>query len=226
MKLRDIRVVMPAVVAAAAALSGCMGPTYGTGKTAGEQLVSDLDGMLSLGPTNKADISYTPRAELVRPSDKSVLPAPQNAVDAASDPNWPESPETRSARIKAAADARETGGTVQPDVLLADKEGITDEQIEANTNGRGSRRSQDRDSGSPLSPQELNSGREAFKARLQASQQGSPKQRRYLSEPPIDYRQPSAGAPVGDPGPDESVKEAKLKKKGGFFDGLKNLNPF
>lgn len=226
MKLGEIRVAgVVTVVAAGAALAGCLGPTYGTGKTSGEQLVSDIDGMLSLGSTNKADISYTPRAELIRPKDKSVLPTPQDAVDATNNPNWPESPERRSARIQAEADAREAGGgPVSPDVLLADKEGVSDEERAGNTVAR--RRIRDRDSGSPISPQELNAGRDAFKKRLVESQQGSPAQRKYLSEPPVNYRQPSASAPVGDPGVDESVKEAKLKKKGGFLSGLKNLNPF
>lgn len=226
MKLREIRVAgIVTVVSAGAALTGCLGPTYGTGKTSGEQLVSDIDGMLSLGSPNKAAISYTPRAELVRPKDKSVLPPPQDAADEAGNPNWPESPEKRSARIRAEADARQSGDSpVSPDVLLADKEGVSEEEKAANSASRRSVR--DRDSGSPLSPDELNSGRDAFKKKLAESRQGSPVQRKYLSEPPVDYRQPSANAPVGDPGVDESVKEAKLKKKGGFFSGLKDLNPF
>jgi hypothetical protein len=226
MKLREIRVTGTlAASLAAVALTGCVGPTYGTGKTAGETIISDLDGMLALGSTNKEAISYNPRAELVRPKDTSVLPPPREGVNAANDPNWPESPEVRSARIKAAADARDTGGTVSPDVLLARKEGIGDDQIARNTNGGNSRISNDRGR-TTLSPQELDSSREAFKQRLKDSKQGSPTNRKYLSEPPVAYRQPAASAPVGDPGIDEKVKEARLTKKKGIGESLRSILPF
>lgn len=201
-----------------------MGPTYGTGKTAGAQMVSDLDGMLTLGSSNKEPISYNPRAELVKPKDTSILPPPRDGVSAENDPSWPESPEVRSARIKAAADARDTGGAVSADVMVSRKEGITEEQIAANTYGTD-RLSSERGR-TTLSPDELNSGREAFKKRLQESKQGSPTQRKYLSEPPVAYRQPAASAPVGDPGVDEKVKEAKLNKKKGFGETLRGILPF
>lgn len=231
MKMREIRLATSVlgVAAAALALSGCIGPTYGTGKTAGEQLVSDLDGMFSLGSTNEGEaISYAPRAELVKPKDTSILPPPRDSVDSANDPNWPESPEVRSARIKAAADRRNAeSDIVQAEVALADKEGITDAQIAANS---GSGSFDGRMGGDPtdhlLTPQELDSGREAFKEKLRQSKQGSPTQRKYLSEPPIAYRQPAATAPVGDPGVDERVKEAKLKKNTGLGEKLRNLLPF
>ena len=226
MKLREIRATGTLAVSLAAfALGGCMGPTYGTGKTAGETMVSDLDGMLSLGPKNKEPISYTPRAELVKPKDVSVLPPPREGINAENDPNWPESPEVRSARIKAAADARDTGGAVSADVMVSRKEGISEDVIAANTNNRRAE-SETENGKTTLSPDQLESGREAFKKRLQESNQGSPTQRKYLSEPPVAYRQPASTAPVGDPGVDEKVKEAKLNKKKGFGETLKSLLPF
>src|SRR5690606_32490863 len=52
----------------ALALSGCMGsPTYGTDKTANEQLIEDLTGVLALGPKRQPQIEYQPRPELVKP---------------------------------------------------------------------------------------------------------------------------------------------------------------
>ncbi|MDZ7823654.1 MAG: hypothetical protein U5K75_06150 [Ahrensia sp.] len=45
-------------------ISGCLGPTYGTGKTAGEHLVDDLGGVLSLAPkTPAAQIDYKSRPD-------------------------------------------------------------------------------------------------------------------------------------------------------------------
>ena len=226
MKLREIRAASTIAVSLAAfGLAGCMGPTYGTGKSAGAQMVSDLDGMLMLGSTNKEPISYTPRPELVKPASKDVLPPPREGVNAENDPNWPESPEVRSARIKAAADARDTGGAVSADVMVSRKEGISEDVIAANTNNRRAE-SETENGKTTLSPDQLESGREAFKKRLQESNQGSPTQRKYLSEPPVAYRQPASTAPVGDPGVDEKVKEAKLNKKKGFGETLKSLLPF
>lgn len=227
MKLREIRATGTIAVSLAAfALGGCIGPTYGTGRTAGETMVSDLDGMLSLGPKNKEPISYTPRAELVKPKDVSVLPPPRDSVNAENDPNWPESPEVRSARIKAAADAKDTGGAVSADVMISKKEGISEEAIASNTYGKNLDRQNSERGRTTLSPDELESGRDAFKKRLQESKQGNPTQRKYLSEPPVAYRQPAATAPVGDPGVDEKVKEAKLTKKKGFGETLRGILPF
>jgi hypothetical protein len=230
MKLRETRIQARgiAVAAMALALTGCVGPTYGTGKTAGEQMLGDLDGMLSLGATKdeaKA-ISYAPRAELVKPTDTSVLPPPRDSVSAENDPNWPESPEVRSARIKAAADAREGGrDVISADVAISDKEGVTQEQIAANSRV-SSPPVHDR-AKTTMSPEELDSSRGAFQARLRESKQGSPTTRKYLSEPPVAYRQPAASAPVGDPGVDERVKEARIKGDDeGIGSKLRNLLPF
>ena len=51
------------------ALSGCMGsPTYGTDKTASEQLVGDLSSALSFSPPKRDPIEYKPRPALVKPA--------------------------------------------------------------------------------------------------------------------------------------------------------------
>ena len=70
--------------------------------------------------------------------------------------------------------------------------------------------------------------RREYQTRLQETQQGSSKTRKYLSEPPLDYRQAAADAPTGELGEDEYKKERRLKrearKKSGF--SLSDLNPF
>ncbi|KAB0682604.1 hypothetical protein [Aureimonas leprariae] len=217
-----------AMIGATALLSGCLGPTYGTGKSAGTQLFDDLDGMLALGSTNKQDIDYSPRAELVRPTNRSVLPQPQEAASAANSPNWPESPEARSARIRAAADAQSSDGAIPPDQLMADKEGISEEQKARNTVGNGKRWApMDDRKTNVLPPDQLSAGRDQFKKRLAEAQQGSPAQRKYLSEPPLAYRQPAATATAGDPGEDEEVKERRMKGKDqSLLSKLAKLNPF
>ncbi|MEM8541777.1 MAG: hypothetical protein AAGF25_12555, partial [Pseudomonadota bacterium] len=49
------------IVGLAGAVSGCFGPTYGTGKTSGAQLMEDLGDSLSLGKKNRTRIEYAPR---------------------------------------------------------------------------------------------------------------------------------------------------------------------
>ena len=50
-------------------LTGCMGPTYGTDKTSGEQLIDDLGNAVMIQPDNKdaKKIRYQPRGSLVVP---------------------------------------------------------------------------------------------------------------------------------------------------------------
>ena len=86
--------------AGAFALSGCLGPTYGTDKPAMSQFMDDLGSSMSLGRKGQRTvIDYKPRPGLVEPNDKSVLPPPQQNIAEAS-PEWPESPEERLRRIK------------------------------------------------------------------------------------------------------------------------------
>lgn len=88
------------LVTVAAAVSGCFGPTYGTGKTAGAHLANDIGESLSLGKKNRTRIEYAPRPEIVQPADTTSLPAPQQKIAETSD-EWPETPEQKRARILA-----------------------------------------------------------------------------------------------------------------------------
>lgn len=212
------------LLAAAPALSGCLGPTYGTGKSQGETLFDDLNNVVSLGSSKTGEIAYSPRPELVRPENTSVLPPPQPTRNTTSDPNWPESPEQRAARRQAAA--YQGDGPVPADVASARKEGVTQEYLDR-TRGSGYDFTSD-DDPQILTPGELRGRGELMRERLKASQQGSPTQRRYLSEPPLDYRKPAASAPVGEPGLDESVKQRRLRGSSGegFGSKLRELLPF
>lgn len=195
---------------AGAALSGCMGsPTYGTDKTAGEQLVGDVSSILSLAPPERAPISYKPRPELVKPvkGSAAVLPVPQESIAEAGNPAWPESPEQKRARLRADADEhRDDPGwrpSIDSDMARASAR-PTEKNPVMNTRhletgvepvGTGSSAAQSA----------------AFRKKLAESKQGNPDRRNFLSEPPLDYRQASAAAPVGDLGEDELKKERRLK---------------
>lgn len=89
------------LVALSVAVSGCFGPTYGTGKTTGQHLADDLGNSLSLGRKNPAPrIEYAPRPTIVQPADTTNLPAPQEKISETSE-EWPETQEQKRARILA-----------------------------------------------------------------------------------------------------------------------------
>ncbi len=193
------------VAISAVALSGCMGmaPTYGTGKPADTQLIEDVTGMFSLAPEKKAQIDYKPRPELVKPADpkNAALPAPQdNIVTASAGGAWPESPEARLARIRADATAKRDELGFEPEV---------DMPIEKNRRMLRATRGDDVNmDGSTVS---IEKQRKEFNERLAMNKQGSPTERRYLSEPPLEYRAPAATAPTDDVGEDEWKKEKRRK---------------
>jgi hypothetical protein len=188
-------------------LAGCMGsPTYGTDKTATEQLANDVTGILSLAPKRREPIDYKPRPDLVRPGNITALPPPQQNVATSSNPAWPESPEQRLARIRAEATANQNNPTydspIVPDVAMNSPAPTSRGPV-----GR-SQHFQDSGIGAAGSRAEQ---RAAYKQRLIETKQGSETNRKYLSEPPLTYRQPSANAPADELGEPEWKKERRAK---------------
>jgi hypothetical protein len=206
-------------VASSLMLAGCMGsPTYGTDKTATEQLASDVTGILSIAPKRRDPIDYKPRPDLVKPAPgaAAALPAPQDSVTVASNPSWPESPEQRRARIRAEATANQNNpnydSPVVSDVAVASAASSSSSSFGLPAKG------DDSGSNQSIRRPEFKNTREAYKKRLAETKQGSETSRKYLSEPPLTYRQPAATAPVDDIGEDEFKKErrarAAARKKG------------
>ena len=189
-------------------LTGCIGsPTYGTDKSAGAQLASDITGMLSPAPKRREPIDYKPRPELVKPAPgtkTAALPPPQASVAATSNPQWPESPEQARARFRAEATANQDDpnyrSPIVQDVALAQPSG--DPTL---SNHRGE------DSGVNAG-KNMRATRKEFNRRLADTKQGSPNTRKYLSEPPLAYRQAAETAPVGDIGEDEWQKDRRAKR--------------
>lgn len=223
MNLNERITVLSALVASLA-LAGCTSsPTYGTDKTAGSQLLNDVSSIASFGPKRKEQIAYNPRPELVRPATGSAaqLPAPQSNVVAANNSNWPESPEMRRKRIRDTATDNQNNPNFVPevenDLPVAKSTGRPETGIYG-------------DRTPPVVPagkSRQDQGAE-FRARRLASTAGSPTTRRYLSEPPVEYRQPAATAATNELGEDEAKKErerkAKARKEKGF--SFKNLIPW
>ncbi|MGB3503615.1 MAG: hypothetical protein WBA44_18480 [Mesorhizobium sp.] len=198
------------VLVAAFAVSGCVGmaPTYGTGKAADTQLMEDVSGMFSLAGAAKTgpQIDYKPRPELVKPAPgttQAALPAPQdNIVTAAAGSQWPESPEQRRARIRATATANQDNANFEPEVAPAVA------SASSRSGFRATRGSDVDINGSSISTK---TQRDDFNKRLAQSRQGSASERRYLSEPPLEYRVPAATAATDDVGEDEWKKDRRRK---------------
>ena len=204
------------LLVAGAMLSGCMGaPTYGTGTPADQQLLTDVSDMFSLAPKDDKKIDYKPRPELVKPApgtEVAALPAPQDNIVTASSNSavWPESPEARRARVRAEATEKRDDPNFEPEIAM------NYEKPNNSVNSRYLYRGNvEILKGTGPEKQQ----RADFNKRLAENKQGSATSRKYLSEPPLEYRVPAETAAVGDVGEDEWKKERRRKaghtKKGG-----------
>jgi hypothetical protein len=166
-----------------------------------------VSNLASFGARNKQRIDYKPRPDLVKPATGEVatLPPPQESVAQAGDPNWPESPEARRKRLRDEATANQDNPNyVSPIASDGPVATSSSSKLLASPNSRAADRAS---RGSSLTAEQ---SKELIKQRQQAKT-GSPTSRRYLSEPPIEYRQAASTAPVGDLGEDEARKERERK---------------
>ena len=183
---RHIR-VLGGLLGGSLLLTGCMGPTYGTDKTAGEQLIDDLGNAVMIQPDNKdaKKIRYQPRGGLVVPSDKSALANPQQSVSSKDNLEWLENPEDMRERLRAEADENSDNPRYRSPLITqnaTNRKLSTAEQTEAYREAR----------------------------RLQMGAYSD--KRRFLSDPPLDYRRmpEEATADLGEP---EKQKERRRKKE-------------
>jgi hypothetical protein len=188
---RELRLAagIAAILAGGLVLSGCIGgPTYGTDKTAGEHLLDDLGSAVSLAPAKKDPVKYQPRPGLVLPPQQQqtdLVEPQQSLASREANPAWVESPEETRARLRDEADANKNDPNyVSP---LA----------KANANGRR------------LSAKEQ---QEAYREARKIEQGAYSDKRRFLSDPPLEYRRLPEGSEV-DLGEPEKDKERRRKKE-------------
>ncbi len=194
---------------AAAVLSGCVGsPTYGTDKTASQQLFEDVTGVISTdalsGKSRESEIAYKPRPELVRPASLEVLPEPQSEIVASGNSAWPESPEQRRARLRAEATANQENPNYRSPIVMG-----------------GSFRAPGAETADATPEQ-----RAELLRRKREANQGSAESRKYLSEPPVTYRRPNETAPADDLGEDEWKKQKRGKAAAGKSSSWRDLLPW
>lgn len=196
-----------AMAAGLIALSACTGTsTYGTGKTQEAQLLEDIGGIAMIGSKkDKPQIDYMSRPGLVKPTD-SQLPPPAEGVPGA-DGNFPQNPEQRRlALLKEIEEAEKNGEALPQEVIAMRKAAITRPGDPGYINP-----AEDKVSGR-LDAKEEKAAREAFlkrQAEIKGATGAAP--RRYLTEPPQEYRTPKQTAEIGNVGEKEHDPFAKKK---------------
>jgi hypothetical protein len=196
-------------------------PTYGTDKTANEQLFGDLSNALSFSPPRKDHIDYNPRPALVRPApgQKETLPPPQDNITQTASAEWPESPEQRRARLRADAAAHENDPSYESGIVDdVQTDPVAVRKALAESGSSHPPRWQPGDSGAGAKAR-----REQIAKQLAEGKQGDPTTRKYLSEPPLAYRVPADTAPQNDIGEDEAKKARRLKKEAAAKSGKKGM---
>lgn len=186
--IEKYRVAGTLIVLSALALSasGCMGPRYGTDKTATEQFVDDLGDAASLSPAKRTTLAYQPRGPLVKPADDKTLIAPEKNLASKDNPQWVESPEEARNRLKAEADENRDNGSYRSPLAVSVTEGKA------------------------LSPEQQ---RQAFRDARKVQDGRYSDRRRFMSDPPLDYRKVDDPAKLSDLGESEVAKEKRRKKE-------------
>jgi hypothetical protein len=195
-------------VAIALSLAGCMGATYGTGKPTGLQTIEDIAGIASLSGGSKEKIDYAPRPKVVAPPQTAQLPPPQDASTATQlSANWPQDPDVTAAKIKAAGEASGGEGIYGPNFRLP--RGSTPQAtapIEPNVHPQ--ERARQEAMASANDPATVRKRFAEAKGVIAVDSAGNPV-RRYLSDPPNEYRMPDPNEPVAIP--DKKATKKKWK---------------
>lgn len=193
--------------------AGCGPATYGTGQAPEVAIFNEMSGGL-LSRKEKPKIDYQPRAPLVLPSSTEQLPPPVESAQTAN-PDWPVD---RDAEV-AKATARAEDDDPFNDVNQAEYRRL--KPLGAVFAGRGGpsapTNSANQDNGKSDYYSEIVNGksrREEFRKALADSKgYGRTTERRYLTDPPLAYRQAEGGEP-GEPPPQPT------RKKRNFFSRL------
>lgn len=193
---------------AAAISTGCVGgTTYGTGTSHEEQTIKAVSNIFSLRTKDQAKIDYSARPDLVMPAESASLPQPLEIEQSTSNTDWPETPEQRIARIRGDAVEADSNDNLPIEELLRKKEGIAVAK-------RQSRKNSDHDGNAFIDVLKNGGDEEGTEARKRRAQlaYSTGAKRKYLTEPPTEYRTPAATAVAGDLGYSKEELDAIEKK--------------
>jgi hypothetical protein len=209
-------VLVPAALLAPVLLAGCaMTSTYGTGHSPEVAMFSEMTGGLLDKNEKKEPIEYQPRAPLVMPpagdpttvaSLSAPLPPPMETASAVS-ADWPMDPSERIGASSGSATAYNMQSEYERLRPLADA--FPEQERRAPPRGEDFGKQDYYDT-----IVNSRSQREEFSKALAESKGFSRTERRFLTDPPLTYREPVATAPTGEVALEEGVKK---KKKGNFL---------
>ena len=201
---------------AAITLAGCTGgTTYGTGTSHEAATIKSLGSMLSL-KKEKKNITYNSRPELVMPANKNILPQPVKQQALGVDQEWPETPEQRIANVSGAAPApdynnRSSGSLPVEYITDTNKPGIRNSaRLHKNKFQNPRATSVDFIKAIKDDANGVGESQRAREAREQISFSTGVK-RKFLTEPPTEYRTPSENAEAGDLGITKEALTAREK---------------
>ena len=197
-------------LAAGLGLAGCTGgSTYGTGVGQEVQLLNDVTGLVALGgKKEETKIDYSPRPDLVRSPAGSELPPPVESAPSDAAGYFPTNPEERRAAALASAE--------QPDVRSGEfsGDGKVDALAETYVAPKRARPNLLKPHEDHYVHSDITQDKErrlaVLDARKQARGATGAGPRRWLTDPPTEYRTPAETAPVGDVGEREPRKRAKM----------------
>ncbi len=193
-----------ATVGLALGLGACSQTTYGTGTPVGMQTMEDLAGIADLGAPKKDVVKYSARPGIVPPPAGAPLPPPgsdQPNVAA----NWPNDPDAQARQLKAQAAAREKfcaedNNKILPECRDPGFRLPPKAQAEASRAPSPTLLNQNVDAGelAHSTAQQDAQAKKLFadaRGQVAVDENGKPI-RRYLTDPPSQYREPDPNAPV------------------------------
>ena len=183
---------LPVLILLTAGLGGC-GATYGTGESPEMQLFGEMTGGL-LDRDKKEPIDYNPRAPLVMPPTQTAgaLPPPV-ATASAANANWPIDPDEVSAGPDTPEDDNPNNDINQAEYrrllpLAGALPGAQDNWADNSDNNM------DDEARDIIHSSEQQA---AVRRAMNEAEGFTRTERRFLTDPPLDYREPSATAPTG-----------------------------
>jgi hypothetical protein len=207
-------VLVPSVLVGAALMLGACSSmtTYGTGTTAAAQTFQDVTGIVSLGGKKKGEkqIDYEPRPPIVEPPE-TTLPPPGSDSSAEVAANWPVDPDEERKRMDAVIKEKQAAGESLKFTVPEE------ESVSSNPNARSPGedwkmspekilRQKMRGTG-PNAEDQKKLFADAKHGKVGSFDENGNPVRRYLTEPPAEYREPDAESSV-------EIAEKPNKKKG------------
>lgn len=188
-------------LATAAGLAGCMKTaTYGTGQAPEMALFREMTGGL-LSRNEKGPIQYQARAPLVAPPSVATLPPPVASAQVAS-AEWPVDADQRSRGVREYGD-----DTPRDDIDQAEYRRLKP-LAGAMPAAPRSRQSWSEENKPAYAIVGKKKEREAFDQALSEANGLNRTERRYLTDPPLVYRDPAPTAPA---------EFEEIERKKGFF---------